>query len=551
MIMNRSTHTRKMLAACFAASVMLPAMTAFPQQAAAADEAAYIFCDSFESGSGGWSGRGGCTVQTGSAMPYAGTGALAVTGRSAEWNGAEKSLSSICEAGKSYSFSVCAAYEGSAKSVTFQLSLTYKNSSGTAVYEHLAQAEAISGFYVQLANPEYTVPAGADDPVLYVETVSGTTAFYIDEAICAESGTVIEGPKPVKFTLGDVNYDGSINGSDLSLAKSYVISGKDFPSRNMQKAADVDQSGKVDADDLKWIYQFVMTEQAEYPEPVKPPVEPYDYDPAMKFHAFDDSIYLSQSSNPGQVIEEYYEGPKGRNRLYVYLPAGYDESKQYNILYLLHGGGEDETTLFFHKDTHMQNIFDHMIERGDMDPMIIVTPTWNQTGAEYFSPELRDRVIPFVEGKYSTYAKSTELEDLQASRYHRAYGGFSMGSISTWGVLTNCLDIIAYYMPLSGEFRFNTMNSAQQAQAIASAIDKAGLEKNEYFIFAATGSEDMAQPNMTPMMNEMRKLSQFVETSDFSQGNFYYMIAQGKEHWWQHVRHYVYDILPTFFHEGQ
>ena len=34
---------------------------------------------------------------------------------------------------------------------------------------------------------------------------------------------------------------------------------------------------------------------------------------------------------------------------------------------------------------------------------------------------------------------------------HRAYGGFSMGSASTWAVLVNSLDIVAYYMPLSGD----------------------------------------------------------------------------------------------------
>lgn len=540
-------HFRSAVSGAVSCLLMLTSFPA-PSVSAVAD-ADCIFRDSFESGDCGWAGRGGASVKTTAETPYEGSGALAVTGRSDNWHGAEKDISSVCSAGTSYSFSVCARFDSGAQSMTFLLSLAYRNSSGTTVYDHLAEAETMSGNYVQLANADYTIPAGATDTVLYVETKSGSSAFTIDEAICAKSGTVIDGPKPVKFTLGDVNTDGTINAVDLALTKRFM--GKDFPNRTMQRAADVDQSGTVDSDDAEWIRRFVTAQESAYPTPVKPPVKPYDYDPAMKFHAFNESVYLSNSAQAGKVVEEYYDGPKGRNRLYVYLPYGYDESRQYNILYLLHGGGEDETTLFFHKDTQMQHIFDHMIENGDMDPMIIVTPTWNQTGAEYFSSELRERVIPFVEGKYSTYAKSTDPADLQASRFHRAYGGFSMGSISTWGVLTNCLDIIAYYMPLSGEFRFNNYNASQMARAVADAIDKAGLQKNEYFIFGATGSNDMAQPNMTPMMNEMRKLSQFVETSDFSQGNFWYMIADGKEHWWQHVRHYVYDILPTFFHEGQ
>ena len=48
----------------------------------------------------------------------------------------------------------------------------------------------------------------------------------------------------------------------------------------------------------------------------------------------------------------------------------------------------------------------------------------------------------------------------------------------------------------------------------------------------------------------LKKLDEFVFTSDFSKGNFYYFEAQGNDHWWAHVRHYVYNALPYFFHES-
>ena len=541
-------HKNIRRAVCSAgAAFMLMLSSVAGAQVSAVDDADCIFRDSFESGECGWSGRGGSSVSVSKDQPYEGSGALLVTGRSDIWNGPEKDISSVCTAGTSYSFSVCARCDSA--NVTFLLSLAYKDASGTTIYDHLAEAETLSGNYVQLANAEYTIPSGATDTVLYVETKSSSASFLIDEAICAKSGTVIDGPKPVKFTLGDVNSNGTINAVDLALAKRYT--GKDFPNRTMQRAADVDQSGMVDQDDISWFARFLTAQESAYPEPVKPPVEPFDYDPQLQFHAFDEREYLSQASHPGKVVEEYYDGPKGRNRLYVYLPPDYDENKKYNIFYLLHGGGEDETTLFHISDTMMQNIFDHMIEKGELDPLIVVTPTWNQTGAENFSPELRERVIPFVEGKYSTYAESTSEEDIRASRFHRAYGGFSMGSVSTWGVFLNCLDIIAYYMPLSGEYKINGLSYSDQARLVGEAIDKSGLKQNEYFILAATGSNDMAQPQMTPMVNELRKLPQLIETSDLSKGNFYYMVVQGKEHWWAHVRHYIYDYLPYFFHEGQ
>ena len=543
----RKTNRTRLGAAWLACAVLLQAAAVMPVSAADS----YIFNDTFESGDGGWEKRGGSTVKAVSENAYAGSGALAVTGRTDAWNGAQKDISSYCKAGETYSFSVCACYEGSAKSVEFMLSLVYTGADDKPVYEHLASAETIGEFYVQLANDSYTIPADAKDPVLYVETKSGTTSFYLDEVICAEKGTVIEGPKPTVFTLGDVDYDGTITAADLSLAKMYAE--KDFPTKAMMKAADVDQSGTVDATDVRWIYDYLFGTQTAYPEPVKKQSTHSDfiYDPNLQYHSLPDG-YLNRSANPGQVIKETYQGTTGTNTLYVYLPVGYDESKQYNIFYLLHGGGENENTLFFQNDTMMQNIFDHMIENGDMEPMIVVTPTWNQTGADKFYTEFRSKVVPFVEGKYSTYAEDTTIEGLQASRYHRAYGGFSMGSVSTWGVLCNNLDIVAYYMPLSGDYRIDGLNSGyDKAKRIADAIDASGLEKDEYYIFCATGSDDIAYPNMTPQVEEMKKMPQFVYSSDLSQGNFYYMVSPGTTHWWGWVRHYIYDILPYFFHEHQ
>ena len=539
----RNSLTRKAAAAA-AFAVFAGSFAALPS--AAAED--YIFCDDFESGAGSWAGRGGCSVKADSSNPYDGSGALYVSGRTAEWNGAEKDVSGICTPGETYSFSACACADGNASSVTFMLSLSYKDSGGTTVYDHIAQAETMSGSYVQIASDSYTLPAGATDPVLYMETKSGSTSFYLDYVICAKAGTKIDGPAPKKFTLGDVDSSGSITAEDLSLAKCFA--GKDFPDSNMKRAADVDQSGTVDAEDIRWLYQFITMEVSEYPTPVKPPKTEFPYDANLKYHRFPDE-YLRRASNPGQVIEEHYNGPKGQNTLYVYLPPGYDESQKYNIFYLMHGGGENERTLFFQDDTMMQNIFDHMIEAGELEPLIVVTPTFNQSEAEGFWKEYRETVVPFVEGKYSTYAETTDEAGLKASRFHRGYGGFSMGAVSTRAVLTHCLDITAYFMPLSGDHWGGTNTSYDKAKAIANAVDQSGLQKDEYFIMCATGTEDIAYPNLGPQVEEMKKMPQFIYTSDLSQGNFYFLLANGPDHWWGHVRHYVYDMLPFFFHEGQ
>ena len=124
-----------------------------------------------------------------------------------------------------------------------------------------------------------------------------------------------------------------------------------------------------------------------------------------------------------------------------------------------------------------------------------------------------------------------------------------MGAVSTWAVMENCLDIVGYFMPLSGDHWSG--NSAQdKANNLAQAIDRSGLSQREYFILAATGTDDIAYPNISPQIDAMKPMTQYYTyTSDFSTGNFYFLTAPGLTHWWGYVRHYVYDALPYFFHE--
>ncbi|MBQ3257067.1 MAG: glycoside hydrolase, partial [Oscillospiraceae bacterium] len=311
-------------------------------------------------------------------------------------------------------------------------------------------------------------------------------------------------------------------------------------------AADVDESGKVEVVDIVQLAKFIMAKIDKFTVvektvvPTEPPTEDnFQYDANLQYKAAPDA-YLTPCSQAGTVINETYNGINGTNKLNVYLPYGYDANKKYNIFYLMHGGGENENTIFS-DDVKLDHMLDHMIMNGDIEPMIVVTPTFNKCEAATFYKELRQSVIPFVEGKYSTYAASTSEADLIASRMHRAYGGFSMGSLSTWCVGNHSLDMVGYLMPLSGD-------NWEGVGSLTNEIDRLGLQKDEYFIMCATGTEDIAYGNMNPQMEAMKNDSHFIYTSDFSKGNFYYMVAPEKTHWWGFVRHYVYDCLPYFFH---
>lgn len=71
----------------------------------------------------------------------------------------------------------------------------------------------------------------------------------------------------------------------------------------------------------------------------------------------------------------------------VYLHHGYSADKKYNILYLMHGYGGDENT-FLGSETsprYLKRMLDHMISAGDIDPLIVVTPTLTWGSGDYYS----------------------------------------------------------------------------------------------------------------------------------------------------------------------
>lgn len=504
-----------------------------------------FFTDTYESGTNSWSGRGSAKVASSSNAKYQGSKSLYVSGREASWNGASKELSaSTFVPGNEYSFSVNVMAPAADKKNTFFLTLQYNDADGEAHYDKIARGTAMGGEWIQLSNTAYKIPADASDMYIYVETESGRADFYIDDATGAEKGTVISGAGTSKMlTPGDVTCDGVINSADISAARKGLISRK-FASKTAEMNADADRSEVYEVSDMVLISQYVAGRITVFPDNspvIEEPEDNFEYNPNLQYKAAPD-YYLNPANTGSKIVKETYTGINGTKSLNIYLPAGYDPSKKYNIFYLMHGGGENENTIFSN-DVKFNNILDHMIENGDIEPMIVVTPTFNGGNCSAYNvhEEIRKSIVPFVEGKYSTYAEDTTPAGLEASRMHRAYGGFSMGGGTTWNVLINSNDYFAYFMPLSG-------HCWGGADEVTKAVSNSKY-KDSIYILAATGSQDIAYDNLSGLINNLKKQSVFKYTSDFSQGNLYYLVSQGSTHWWGVVRHYVYDALPYFFHE--
>ena len=272
--------------------------------------------------------------------------------------------------------------------------------------------------------------------------------------------------------------------------------------------------------------------------------------------------YKNISSKQGTIERLSYKWGNDTKYFNVYLPNGYnqaDTSKKYNVVYLMHGGGEDENLLFGGpgQNKELKVIIDNMIAKGDIKPAIFVTPSFYKGNNDVagFPQELSTTLIPFVETKYNTYLKSTSVEDMKASRDHRAFGGFSMGSVCTWYTYINCLDYIKYFMPLSGDcwaIGGGNNKAAETAAYLANIAKKAGYKApHDFKLFCASGSEDIAYPNMVPQINELKKLTDtFVYSNDPIQGNFYFMVANGGTHWWGYINQYIYNLLPDLIQDN-
>ena len=252
----------------------------------------------------------------------------------------------------------------------------------------------------------------------------------------------------------------------------------------------------------------------------------------------------------------------------VYLPAGYDGAleQRYNIFYLMHGGGGNEDAWL--DSCPVKNVLDRLNIEGRLEPTIVVFPTYYTEGntpenADFriagreeirvFQAELMQNLVPAVESRYRTWARSVDAAGLRASRMHRGFGGFSMGGGNTWMTFTHNLASFGWFMPLSGDcWELETMGgrtkSAETAALLGQTAIDGGFGPRDYFIYALTGSEDIAVGNLTPQIEAMKALpEQFQATDDFSTGNLRYEVADGFPHAYEHVVTYVERALPTFF----
>lgn len=286
--------------------------------------------------------------------------------------------------------------------------------------------------------------------------------------------------------------------------------------------------------------------------------------------------YKKPNEQAGTVTEEHYvtyvydengvPGEEMEATLYVYTPYGYDPSKEYNILYLMHGGGDAEGYWFgvgpyaeggerYNKaqQKYTTNVADNMIANGDCGDVIIVTPTfYNNFNATNdlarFRYEMKNDIIPFVEGKYSTYAKGdVSVENLIATRDHRAYAGLSMGSMTgfqaIWG---GCVDYFSYI----GNFSGCDPSDSGVVETVVEGLKTVFADYTVKYWYNGTGTKDTAEQDHLRNYEKMVKLAGdfFSEGENYAEGNNCIMVDKpDKGHAYNGWIVDFYNVLNVFF----
>ena len=180
--------------------------------------------------------------------------------------------------------------------------------------------------------------------------------------------------------------------------------------------------------------------------------------------AHDKEIYAVKNVPHGQVREVtfYSEINKETRRSFVYTPPGYETSnKRYPVLYLQHGGGENETG--WSSQGHANLIMDNLLAEGKAVPFIIVMSNGNWTmtrppanaqagederprqwppqgWADGFQNTLTKEIIPLIDKEFRTIANQN----------NRAMAGLSMGGMQTRVITLANPDVFSHVGMFSG-----------------------------------------------------------------------------------------------------
>lgn len=268
------------------------------------------------------------------------------------------------------------------------------------------------------------------------------------------------------------------------------------------------------------------------------------------------------------LIKNYFaKTTNSWRRIYVYTPPGYETSSaRYPVLYLQHGGGEDERAWIEMGRTNV--ILDNLLAAGKVKPMIVVmetsavggpgearpgagapaaaapgaagTPRFGigGPGGGPYGQFMVKELIPWVDSHFRTLA----------GREHRAMAGLSMGGMQTAAVTMANLDKFSHIGLFSGGAavpRRERAGAPPPEPAVfdiktiynGAMADPAEFNKRVKVFYFSCGSEE----NPDALEKHQEQLTAAGIT------NSYVYISPGTAHEWQTWRRSLYTFAPLLF----
>jgi enterochelin esterase-like enzyme len=249
-----------------------------------------------------------------------------------------------------------------------------------------------------------------------------------------------------------------------------------------------------------------------------------------------DDYYALKDVPHGEIrIKRYFSKvTRSWRQFYIYTPAGYDANPnvKYPVLYIMHGGGEDERGWATQGKTDA--ILDNLIAGGKAKPMLIVMPDGNMPSTGFdvntlkmFEAEMKQCIIPFVESNYRAETDSK----------NRALAGLSMGGIQTLYVGVNNTQLFSYLGVFSSGWILPMQSSITDVQYEFMKRNADLINNNiKQFWIAMGGKEDIAWQNCQTMLSKFNELNIKYTYSEYPGG-----------HSWPVWRNNIYNFAQLLF----
>jgi len=244
----------------------------------------------------------------------------------------------------------------------------------------------------------------------------------------------------------------------------------------------------------------------------------------------------------GTISSKYYfsKVTNSWRHLFVYTPPGYEANPnvKYPVVYIQHGGGEDERGWAQQGKTDI--ILDNLIAESKAKPMIVVIANGNVSagGGGYssaamasFKEEMTQNIVPFIDKSFRTLANTQ----------NRAMCGLSMGGGQSFYVGLQSLDVFGsvgiFSSGIFGGIRNPSGSTFDAEKEIPGLLSKSGeFNKKLDLLYISCGEQDMRIDYTKKAVETMKKSGLEVEFNSFP-----------GDHEWQVWRKSLHDFASRVF----